>query len=300
MSETTSIKVICYGEVLWDHLPSGRIVGGAPLNVAVHATQLGLPAGIISRIGEDEAGQALLAFLAGKGLPTDWMQRDPAWPTGAVHVRLDEEGSPRYEIVEPSAWDHLVADADAALAVRQVGVLVYGSLACRREQSLTALLTLLPLADRRVFDVNLRPPFYSRELLDTLLSLATLVKMNGEELDIIAGWHGLTGTASEKMAYLCDRYSLSGMLLTQGAEGASYLDASGLYRHPGIPVRVSDTIGSGDAFLAAFLSRHLKGSPPTESLRFACATGALVASRPGGTPDISDQAVQALLAGGGL
>ncbi len=297
MSNKTSLSVISFGEVLWDHLPGGRMVGGAPLNVAVHANRLGLPAGIISRVGADEPGRALLAFLEAEGLPTQWIQRDPDLPTGAVQVQLDGQGSPRYDIVDPSAWDNLTADADAALAVQRAGTLVYGSLAGRREPTLTTLLTLLPLADRRIFDVNLRAPFYTRELLDTLLSLATLVKMNEAELDIIAGWHHRSGTDSARMEYLCGHYDLAGMLVTRGAEGASYLDAGGWHTHAGVPVQVSDTIGSGDAFLAGFLSRHLRGAAPAECLGFACATGALVASRPGGTPDLSAEAVLSLLAG---
>jgi fructokinase len=297
MNPTTASSahhIICFGEVLWDLLPTGKIAGGAPMNVAFHANNLGLRAGMVSRVGRDALGSKLLAFFNDKGIPTGLIQQDEVLPTGIVNVSLDERGSPSYEIVAPASWDSIEATAAARDAVRQAGVLVFGSLACRSPQTRNTLLDLLDLAGQGVFDVNLRAPFYSQELLKLLLNRASLVKMNDEELEIIAAWHGLKGHASDQLISLAGLYELDGLIVTRGARGAAFFDGTRLHEHPGFPVKVQDTIGSGDAFLAAFLMKMLHQAPAADCLAFACATGALVASRSGGTPVISVAEVEGL------
>ncbi len=267
--------IVCFGEVLWDLLPSGKIAGGAPMNVAYHARVFGLPSRMVSRVGTDDLGRELLAFLSDKGIPTNLVQRDQTLPTGTVKVRLDEKGTPSYEIVQPAAWDHIHPDEAAKQAVTDAGTLVFGSLACRTECTKSTLFELLERATVRVFDVNLRQPFFSVELLETLLAKATLVKMNDEELETLSAWFGASGQAAEKMSCLKKQFQLDALIVTKGANGAEFLNEINHYTHPGFKVKVQDTIGSGDAFLGAFLSKMLRGASAEESLETACAAGAL-------------------------
>jgi hypothetical protein len=197
--------VICFGEVLWDLLPTGKIAGGAPMNVAFQANQLGLSAKMVSRVGADGLGDALLRFLGEKGVSTQFVQTDPQCPTGIVNVTLDSQGSPAYEIVQPSAWDFIASDPTLHDAVAAADALVFGSLACRSDRTQSTLLELLDVAALRVFDVNLRRPFFSQNLLDALLSKADIVKLNDEELDIIAAWHGAVGGEAQQMQFLKKR-----------------------------------------------------------------------------------------------
>jgi fructokinase len=288
-------SIICFGEVLWDLLPTGKIAGGAPMNVAFHANNLGVRAHMISRIGADELGAELLEFLRRKGVATDFVQTDELFPTGIVNVTLDRHGSPSYEIVQPVAWDYIQPDDAMCKAVGEADALVYGSLACRTERTKTTVLELLEAARLRVFDVNLRTPFYSQRLLDELLQRADVVKMNDEELGIIAGWLGVEHDEGAQMQRLLEKYHLTRLIVTKGRHGAVCLDATGRYAQEGFAVSVQDTIGSGDAFLAAFLSRMLAGEAPARCLEFACAMGALVAAETGGTPVVLPDTVNAFV-----
>jgi fructokinase len=278
-------SIVCFGEVLWDLLPSGKIAGGAPMNVAYHAKVFGLQSQMVSRVGVDDLGRELMAFLSDKGIQTNLVQRDHTFSTGTVNVRLDEKGTPSYEIVQPAAWDNIHPDEAAKQAVKNADAFVFGSLACRTERTKKTLLELLELARERVFDVNLRPPFFSQNLLEELLQKATVVKMNDEELSTISGWYGASGDELANMDFLKKRFHLDALIVTKGAEGAAFLNGNGHYTHPGFKVKVQDTIGSGDAFLGAFLSKALAGVAAPECLEFACAAGAFVATKKGATPD---------------
>jgi fructokinase len=286
-------KLICFGEVLWDLLPSGKIAGGAPMNVAFHANNLGLSAQMISRVGDDLLGAELLGFLNEKGISTRHIQFDDTYPTGIVEVTLNCAGSPGYRIVEDVAWDHISINKELQdLSLLEADVLVFGSLACRSTQTRQTLLSLLDAATLRVFDVNLRRPFYSKELLEELLSNADIAKLNDEELRILAAWNGAHGSETDQLYFLKQRFGLEVLILTKGSQGAVCMDDTGYHVHPGFAVTVQDTIGSGDAFLAAFLSKMLAGANTPECLEYACALGALVATRQGGTPNVTRQEIQ--------
>lgn len=277
-------SIACFGEVLWDLLPSGKVAGGAPMNVAYHLNNLGLEARMISCVGDDELGHELLQFLREKGVSTQWVQTDPARPTGTVNVLLDEGGSPQYEIVQPVAWDYISLSDDVMHAVATAKALVFGSLACRTETSRQTLLALLEHVPLRVFDINLRKPFYNKELLELLLEKANIVKMNDIELDILSAWYGFGGDEQGPMRALRDRFSLDMLVVTKGGRGAACLSERGLTEVSGISIQVKDTIGAGDAFLAGFLSQFISGAPERDCLRFANALGATVATYSGGTP----------------
>lgn len=278
--------IICFGETLWDLLPTGRKAGGAPMNVAFHANQLGLESKIISKIGDDDLGKELKRFLQNIGVSVDLIQTDSSFPTGIVDVTLDKNGSPSYEIVSQVAWDHIHHEDKLKDFVKNASALIFGSLACRTERNKRTLLEYADLANIRVFDVNLRTPFYSKSLIEELLGKADIVKMNDEELAIIGEWLGVSGNEKSQLEYVKNKFSLDLAILTKGRHGAACLDETGYHEHPGFQVKVQDTIGSGDAFLAAFLSRYLKGESTDDCLVFASAVGAMVATKQGGTPKI--------------
>jgi len=288
--------VVCFGEVLWDILPIGKQPGGAPFNVAVHLHQLGQPAALISRVGDDELGHELLAFIESKGLGTAQVQRDHAHRTGVVQANVEDAHEVVYKIVQPVAWDYIQYEADLAALVAQAGVLVYGSLAARQEETRATLLRLLESAAFKVFDVNLRPPHYAPDVTEHLLAQADLVKMNHHELTQILSWLGANLAEEAALPWLAQRYGLQAVCVTKGADGALLYTGGQLYRASALAVQVRDTIGSGDAFLAALLMGWLAGHEPGAALRFACAAGGLVASHQGATPTLTTTDVRALLA----
>ena len=287
--------IICFGEVLWDLLPTGRIAGGAPMNVAFHVNQMGMQSKMISSIGDDDLGKELKRFMENKGISTDLIQTDNTFPTGIVNVILDNGGYPSYEIVSPVAWDYIRPDDKAKDLVKSADALVFGSLACRTERNKRTLFEYLELAPIRILDVNLRAPFYSQPLIESLLEKAEIVKMNDEELALIAGWQGLDGEERSQLEFLKNKFGLDVLILTKGKDGAVCLDETGYYEQPAFPVVVKDTIGSGDSFLAAFLSKYLKNEHTRQCLIFAGAVGALVATKAGGTPEVTPQEILAMI-----
>ncbi|KAA9327730.1 carbohydrate kinase [Hymenobacter busanensis] len=281
--------------MLWDLLPSGKQAGGAPFNVAVHLHQLGVPAQLISRVGNDELGAELLRFVAAKGLSTAFVQPDDSYPTGIVQANVDNASEVTYRIVEPVAWDCIQPEPELDALVAQADVFVFGSLAARSPATRETLHRLLPRARFRVFDVNMRPPHYTPEVVLDLLSKADMVKLNHHELDELMGWLGQNLDRAAAMQWLAERFGLQAVCATCGADGAMLWTNQQLYQAPGVRVAVTDTIGSGDSFLAALLKGWLAGQEPGEMLRFACATGALVATHRGATPAFTEADVRHLL-----
>lgn len=287
--------IVCFGEFLWDVLPTGRVAGGAPMNVAFHANQLGLESKMISNVGDDDLGQELLLFLKNIDVSVELIQTNNTLPTGIVNVTLDQNGSPFYEIVSPVAWDDIHLDNKGKDFVKNAAAMVFGSLACRTERNKRTLLEYAALANIRVFDVNLRAPYYSKSLVEELLDKADIVKMNDEELALIAEWQGLSGDEKSQMETIKNQFGLDVVILTKGSQGAACLDETGYYEQPGFRIQVQDTIGSGDSFLAAFLSHFLKGKDIPDCLVFAGAVGALVATKQGGTPKVEWSEIQAMM-----
>jgi fructokinase len=280
-------RVICFGEVLWDLLPTGAVAGGAPMNVAFQLNQLGVPVGMISRIGTDQLGKDIHAFLESKHVPTEFIQHDDQHKTGTVQVTLTEAGQPSFKIVEDVAWDYISAETKVLdlLATGQTPFFVFGSLAARTPVTKQALLKCIAAAQHPIFDVNLRAPFYSKELVGELLGLAHCVKMNDDELDIICDWFGIEGGQNERMVHIKSHFEMDRLLVTRGAAGAVTLGDEGFCAHNGYQVQVVDTIGSGDAFLAGYLTQMLNESDEETCLDFGCKLGAYVATQRGGTPE---------------
>ncbi|GGD49715.1 fructokinase [Emticicia aquatilis] len=288
-------NIVCFGEVLWDLLPTGKIAGGAPMNVAVHANQLGLKATMISAVGDDELGEGITFFLESRGLSVKNVQKNE-YQTGIVEVTLNEQGSPSYTIIEPVAWDFICFTEDVKSAVEEADALVFGSLALRNEVSKNTLLTLQSSAKLRVLDINLRKPFYSEGLVNELFEIADIVKVNDEELEMICAWYGQHSDEENNAIYIKERYNLKGIIVTRGGNGAFFVDENNkISAHGGFKVTVNDTIGSGDSFLASFITKWLNGETPAEALKYACAVGAFVATQKGATPIISEEDVKLIM-----
>lgn len=265
-------------------LPSGKMPGGAPMNVAIHLTYHQFAPVIVSRVGNDDLGKELLDFLREKNVSTRYIQTGQTHLTGVVKANISNKTEVTYKIVEPVAWDYVQFDDAVADLVKQSDVFIYGSLAARSPATRETLLRYLPLAKLRVFDVNLRPPHYTPEQVEILLQFADIVKMNHQELAEIAGWYHLNGDEQQQMAQVKSRFGLQLVIVTRGENGAAVLIEQEYLEHAGFTVEVADTIGSGDAFLATFLSNYLQQKPIPEALQKACAVGAFVATRAGATP----------------
>lgn len=291
----SKLSLLSFGEVLWDLFPTGPVVGGAPLNVAWHAQQLGLSSRMISRVGEDKEGHELISFLKEKGLANDFVQVDHNYPTGRVIVTLKSNDSPVYEIVHPVAWDFIQLQSEAKLSAAGCDAFVFGSLACRSDKNKKTLYALLEETTLPVFDVNLRAPFFSKRLISDLLKKARIVKMNDEELELISGWKNLKGNEQERIAKLRHQYHHDVVIVTKGGKGAVCCTTDGFYSHPGYKINVRDTVGSGDAFLAGFVSQYLQLKPLENCLEFAGAMGAFVATQKGATPSLDLKQISILV-----
>lgn len=277
-------QVVCFGEVLWDILPSGPLPGGAPMNVAYHLKKLGLNPALITQVGHDRYGNDLVNILTSCGVATDYFFVDDAHATGLVYANVNDRHEVVYDIVYPSAWDFIEWNDAFIPLLQQAAYFVFGSLAARHKVSQNTLMQLLEVANIKVLDINLRPPHFQPQLIEQLLHKADMLKMNNAELELVANWFGSYATMEERIKLVQDRFSIDTIIVTMGGEGAMVNDKGKLYRHPGFKVIVSDTIGSGDAFLAGFLYQLLSGARVEEALNFASAIGAFIATQPGACP----------------
>lgn len=281
------MKVSSFGEVLWDDFPSGKILGGAPLNVVVRLTALGTDATIISRCGNDADGKALLQQIAQRHIDTNFIQIDQEYTTSLVKVAIDVKGCPTYDIVYPCAWDYISAIPEAVEQVAQSDIFVYGSLAARNETSRNALNQFLQVAKLRIFDVNLRKPHYQANHLLPMMKQADIIKLNDEETYELAKYYGSPyHSLAQHITYLAELTNTKHICVTLGRHGAVYWRENTFYTHHGYQIAVVDTVGSGDNFLAGFIYQFMQGASPDKILAFACALGSLTASYAGATPDI--------------
>ena len=288
-----SPKIFCFGEMLWDNFPSGKVPGGAPMNVCYHLNQLGNPAHLISRVGKDQDGTELLNFLISKNISVEYVQVDENYPTGLVNVNTLDPTNVKYEIIFPSSWDYI--SSDEKLKNSEFDVLVFGSLATRNDESAETLEILLGRSDLAVFDANFRAPYFSKDLIFGLCEKADVLKLNEEELEIFQDWMGLGSDQKQNLSHLSSKFNLDVICVTRGAKGALIFEDENLYEHPGYNVQVADTVGSGDAFLATFIHYYLKNESPNTTLDYACARGAYVASQNGAVPEMDEGGINSLI-----
>lgn len=283
-----SKKVICFGEVLWDIFPEGEKIGGAPLNVALRLDALGIPTAIVSKIGDDALGARLMDFVRTRGLDTQFIQIDQRFETGKVNVSLDESGSASYDIAHPAAWDKIERQTALEEAVTKADLFLFGSLVARDKVAHKTLKLLLDKASYKVFDVNLRAPHYTHQLLFGLMQQADFIKFNDEELKEIATSLGCKSTSLEtQLMFIAEKTNTTQICVTKGGDGALLWLNDQLFEQKGFPIKVADTVGAGDSFLATLLAGLLSNLAPKTALERACAMGAMVAATTGANPSIS-------------
>ena len=278
-------SVFCFGEVLWDCLPRGLFLGGAPLNVAAHLVRLGVPASMISAVGDDVLGEEALARIEGYGVDTRYVAKLKGVPTGSVGVKLDKDGNARYDIRRNVAWDHIPLAEGLAKSLEGASALVFGTLAMRSPDNLRVLDALMDVDwPMRVYDVNMRAPFYSLEEVMALARFADLVKCNEDEAREIcgAGPNVLPDTLARRLG---DVTNAGRVCVTLGSKGAVYMGPFGLQRAISPKVKTVDSVGAGDAFLAAMVAGIVQGREDHHDfLMGCCRLGAYVASCEGAVP----------------
>ncbi len=277
-------KVIAIGEIVWDCLPSGKQLGGAPLNFAFFARELGADAYAVSAIGTDELGNETLDVASATGVCLDYVQRNNL-PTSRVLVTLNQDGIPQYEIVEGVAWD-AIESSDAALKlVEDASVICWGSLAQRSEVSRDSILALVDAAPDtcvKVFDINIRQHYYTREVIEASLERADILKLNEDELPLVADMLGIHGQEKDVVMSLIGNYSLKCLIYTHGADFSEVYSSDGGYSHVPTPkVSVADTVGAGDSFTAVFVTSLLGGETLKEAHEKAVKVSAYVCTQNG-------------------
>lgn len=284
----SKLNIVCFGEVLFDVFPSIKKIGGAPLNVAIRLASFGVNAQIISRIGNDAIGKEALKFINDFKISSDTIQIDNVYETGQVLVKLDEKGSATYTIKHPVAWDKIEYTSESETVLKNADALIFGSLACRDKVSHQTLSNLMKLETFKVFDVNLRAPFYNKETLIHLMNKADFIKFNDDELyEIGAMLNSPFHSLDQNIHFIAEKTNTKQICVTKGSHGAVFYKEKKMYYNSGFKVKVADTVGSGDSFLAGLISNLLLDIDPQYSLNFACAIGALVAKHEGANPIIS-------------
>lgn len=278
-------EVVCFGEAIWDILPEKAVPGGAPMNVAYHIKKNGLNPAVITRIGIDKYGEGLINMLACHEVCTDFFYADSRYPTGQVYAKVNEHKDVVYDIVYPSAWDFIHWRKEFAELIEQADFFVFGSLAARNKVSRDTLYQCIEAGRTNVLDINLRPPHFHRNTIEKLMRKASILKMNLDELELVTGWFSHFKYKEDRMKLIQERFGIEKLVVTLGAEGSILSDQGDFYYQPGFPVKVQDTIGSGDSFLAGFLATLLKGGGPQEALAFASTVGAFIATQSGACPD---------------
>lgn len=275
-------KVITIGEILWDVFPEGKKAGGSSMNVALNLHKQGVDSNFISAVGDDENGKELLNFLEASQFSTNLIQVNTELPTSTVVVQLDENHQATYTIKQPVAWDDIKITNQNIEAIKQADALVYCSLTCRDERSKKTILEFIENAKTKIFDINLRAPFFEKNLIDQLLKKADILKINEDEIVWVRDTFGLTGNTDEQiLKQLSSQFNIEIICLTLGDKGACVLKDGKLFKHTGYKVQVADTVGAGDAFLATFIACYLQGYPMETILDNACKVGAFVASQVG-------------------
>lgn len=284
MTGTKKPVVIGIGELLWDMLPGGKRAGGAPINFVYHATRLGAEGYAVSAVGNDALGDEILLELEKNGIKYCIERTD--YPTGYVQVTLNN-GIPSYEIVEDVAWDHLKASPEAIKLVEKADAVCFGTLALRSPESKKAVETLLAHAPADAlcfFDVNLRGTYYSRPLIEELLSKANIFKINDEEIEVLKKLFDLSGSTDEICREFIRRFHLKYMIFTAGEKDSAIYTAAEKSYLPTPQVKVADTVGAGDSFSGAFVYNILAGKTLAQAHAAAVKTAAFVSTKSGAWP----------------
>ena len=280
--------VVGMGEALWDVLPEGKKIGGAPANFAYHVSQFGLPSCVVSAVGDDPLGKEIIENFTSKGL--NQLMAEVPYPTGTVQVEIDPAGIPQYEIKENVAWDNIPYTPELEELAKRTKAVCFGSLAQRNIVSRTTInqfLDAMPESDSTlvVFDVNLRQGFYTKEILCNSMERCNILKINDEELVTVSRMFGYPGIdLQDKCWILLGKYNLKMLILTCGINGSYVFTPGHVSFQPTPTVEVADTVGAGDSFTAAFIASILKGKTVDEAHLKAVQTSAFVCTQQGAMP----------------
>ena len=290
--------VVGLGEILWDMLPDGKKLGGAPANFAYHAQALGEHGIVVSCVGKDNLGKEILDSLDSLGLDRQFVAVDDEHPTGTVTVELDEDGKPNYTIHENAAWDFIPFDSNLYDFAGKIDAVCFGSLCQRSDISHKTICSFLNATKSdciKVFDINFRQSFYNREIVSTMLELSNVLKLNDEELPVLADILTINGSESDILSHLAERYQLRLIALTRGANGSLLYTRNESSSHQGLPARIADTVGAGDSFTAALTLGLLRGYSLERINEHANKVASFVCSQDGATPILPDSLVEEYL-----
>ena len=289
-------RVVSFGEILWDKLPSGKVPGGAPLNFAYRLNSFQNSLSIISKVGDDFLGKGLTEFLNKNGLDTEHIQISKIYKTGEVNVSIDKNGIADYDILNPVAWDDISLNLKNIELTKNSSVFVFGSLICRNMTSRRTLKELLKIAPFKLFDINLRSPYYNMNLIEELMLSSDFIKFNYEEIEEISTIYiNKKATLENMIETISEKTKTKNICVTMGEKGACYYTNNSFYYQDGFKINVLDTVGAGDSFLATLVEGILNKTKPQEILKKACAVAALVASKEGATPTVSMKEINDLL-----
>lgn len=281
--------IVGMGEALWDVLPDGKKIGGAPANFAYHVSQFGLDSCAVSAIGDDALGEELLENFDRKGV-NHLIEKVP-YPTGTVQVEIDQAGIPQYEIKENVAWDNIPYTARLDFLASRTRAVCFGSLAQRNivsRNTINRFIDAMPEKGAlKVFDVNLRQGFYNKEILCNSMQKCNILKINDEELVVVSRMFGYPGIdLQDKCWILLGKYNLQMLILTCGINGSYVFTPGNVSFQPTPKVDVADTVGAGDSFTATFIACTLKGMPVAEAHRRAVEVSAYVCTQAGAMPTL--------------
>ena len=290
------IKVICFGEILWDVFPTHKTIGGAPLNVALRLQSFQNDVSLISCLGDDTSGDELRLELQKYSISSYYIQKDKEYKTSIVAISLDKNGSASYLINHPCAWDNIQLNSELKSLVKRSEAFVFGSLVARSNTSRNTLIKLLAISKFSVFDVNLRPPHYDLSSIQVLMNAANFIKFNDDEIIEISKSLGIQGESIEHtILYVATHTNTSTICVTLGEKGAILYYEKSFFYCNGYQVKVADTVGSGDSFLATLIDVLLKRKDPQLAIDKACAVGALVAKSRGANPMISKVEIDTIM-----
>lgn len=298
MHKNKNLKAISYGEILFDVFEKEKKIGGAPLNLALRIKSFGLDVAVISAIGNDQNGIELKNYIEKNGINTQSIITVPNHKTGVVNVFLDERGSATYDIAFPAAWDFININEEIKSIVQEAEIFFFGSLACRNEVSKNTLFEILESNVKmfKVFDVNLRAPHYKIEVLEELMKKSDFIKFNDDEILEIASIMGTSSVQLEdNIWFIAEKTNTKSICVTRGKHGSILLWDGKIYYNEGYTVKVTDTVGAGDSFLAALITKLNETKNPQFSLDFASAVGAIVASKRGANPKIKKTEIEYFL-----
>ena len=284
-------SLVGIGELLWDIFPTGRELGGAPANFAYHASSLGGEGLIVSCVGADRPGDEILERLDALSLSRQYVASDTEHPTGTVSVKVEAEGKPSFAIQENVAWDFIPKTKQLMALGKRSQAVTFGTLAQRSEVSratIRAFISQIPLSVLRIFDINLRQQFYSREIITWSLEACNVLKVNEEELPVLARLLSMKGDERQLLGELSRRFNLELIALTKGARGSLLYSHGQTSAHDGYKTEVVDTVGSGDAFTAALALGILSGSDLSTINDYANRVASFVCSKRGATPQLPE------------